>query len=51
MSKRVVHENGFVEFIDTEEEIKLRQLESKLDAILSNQSEILYKLDELFKVL
>lgn len=51
MSKRVVHENGFVEFIDTEEDIKLRQLESKLDAILSNQSEILHKLDELFKVL
>lgn len=51
MSKRVVHENGFVEFIETEEDIKLRQLESKLDSILDNQSKILDKLNELTKLL
>ena len=51
MSKRVVHENGFVEFVDTEEDIKLRQLESKLDAILDNQSKILDKLNQLSKLL
>ena len=51
MSKRVVHSNGFVEFVETEEDIKLRQLESKLDAILTNQSEILNKLNELSKLL
>ena len=51
MSKRVVHENGFVEFIETEEDIKLRQLESKLDSILDNQAKILDKLNKLFKLL
>lgn len=51
MAKRIVHENGFVEFRETEEDIKLRQLESKLDAILTNQSEILNKLNELSKLL
>lgn len=51
MAKRVVHSNGFVEFVETEEDIKLRQLESKLDAILTNQSEILHKLNELSKLL
>lgn len=51
MSKRVVHENGFVEFIDTEEDIKLRQLESKLDSILDNQAKILDKLNKLTKLL
>lgn len=51
MAKRIVHENGFVEFRETEEDIKLRQLESKLDAILDNQSKILNKLNELSKLL
>ena len=51
MAKRIVHENGFVEFVETEEDIKLRQLESKLDAILDNQSEILDKLNQLSKLL
>lgn len=51
MAKRVVHENGFVEFVETEEDIKLRQLESKLDAILDNQSKILDKLNKLTKLL
>lgn len=51
MAKRVVHSNGFVEFVETEEDIKLRQLESKLDAILDNQSKILNKLNELSKLL
>lgn len=51
MAKRVVHENGFVEFVETEEDIKLRQLESKLDAILDNQSKILDKLNQLSKLL
>lgn len=51
MSKRIVHENGFVEFIDTEEDIKLRQLESKLDSILDNQAKILDKLNKLTKLL
>lgn len=48
MAKRVVHRNGFVEFRDTEEDIKIRQIESKLDTILSNQDEILNKLNKLF---
>ena len=51
MAKRIVHENGFVEFVETEEDIKLRQLESKLDAILDNQSKILDKLNQLSKLL